>query len=152
MYFAVEESHRIEISDGGALASLTNSHLYAAAGGDGLSGCELEGNRAVRMVCGGTQGAEIVIVHDAEDDTINGEVESGTFCLALRQELLNIVESVGGPYVRTVDEAKAVEEVELVPGVAEWGARELNLTADSIVDIGIPGDEVEHSEIDSVGH
>lgn len=152
MYFAVEEGHGVEVSDGSALASLTNSNLYAAAGGDCLSGCELISDRAVRMVCGGTEGAEIVIVHDAEDDTINGEVESGTFCLAFLQELLNIVEGVGGPYFWTVDEAKAVEEVELMPGVAERGARELNLIADSVVDIGIPGDEVEHGEIDSVGH
>jgi hypothetical protein len=150
MYFAVEEGHRVEVGHGCTLATLSDRHLYAAAGGDGLSGCELISDRAVRMVCGGTEGAEIVIVHDAEDDTINGKVESGTFCLAFLQELLNIVEGVGGPYFWTVDEAKAVEEVELMPGVAERGARKLNLTADSVVDIGIPGDEVEHGEVDSV--
>ena len=95
MYLTSENGDCIEIGYGGTLASLANGDFDTAADGLSLSRCELVGDRTVRMVAGGTKGAEVVIVHDAEDYAINRKLEVGTATLEIGNDALCFVEAVG---------------------------------------------------------
>ena len=95
MYLTSKNGDRIEIGYGCALASLANGDFDTAADGLSLSRCELVGDRTVRMMAGSAKGAEVVVVHDAEDYAINRKLEIGTAALEVGNDALCFVEAVG---------------------------------------------------------